>query len=248
MMELYVFHDYAEIFLQISGTTIFSFPYEEIQLTEGTMLIVPPELPHREIVGKGESRFETIVITPAQNYFQCHISRESKLGTPIISYYEENNLKEVLEIRQLTELLIEAGNFTDTYSLTISQGLLMALLASTGRLLSGFKAISREHNKITEVKNTVLSQYHHNFLSVAYLARQINCSADYLSWLFHKETGETLNRYITHLRMKRSADLLKNTDYTISEISWICGYKTPAYFSRAFSRYHSYSPGKFRMI
>ncbi len=246
MIDCFTFHDHAEIFLQISGKTKFSFPSEEIELQSGQILIVPPELPHGEIVDSSESFFENIVITPYLESLQCHISRESKEGIPTIYYYETVESKEKQEIRQYTDLLIAEGNQEDFYGKTISRALLLALLSNVVRMLSCSFVKNIENSKIREVKNTVLAQYHNCHLSVSKLADQLNCTADYLSWLFHRETGETLNRYINGLRLKRATDLLKNTDYTISEIAWICGFKTPSYFSRSFSRLFSSSPKEFR--
>jgi len=246
MIDSHIFHDYAEIFLQISGKTKFSFPSEELELHGGQILVVPPELPHGEIADSSEGPFENIVITPYLELLQCHISRESKQGIPTIFYYETVDSKQKQEIRQYTDLLIAEGNQDDFYGKTISRALLLALLTNVVRMLSTSSARTVENTKVNEVKNTVLAQYHSSQLSVSKLADQLNCTADYLSWLFHRETGETLNRYINGIRLKRATDLLKNTDYAISEIAWICGFKSPAYFSRTFSKKFLSSPKKFR--
>lgn len=246
MVPMHTFHDYAEIFLQTEGRTRFQFPTESLELNSGDILIVPPELPHAEEVGSDKSHFESIVITPAEQFLQCHISRDSVKGIPIISYHEIIHSKDIGSIRQFSDLLIERGSPGDQYSSTISSGLCLALIASVRTLLSSNVQPLAENRKIVMVKNAVLSQYHRNTLSVSQLADQLNCTADYLSWLFHRETGMTLNRFINLYRLKKAADLLKNTDYTISEIAWICGYKNPAYFSRVFSKEYSLPPRDFR--
>ncbi|MBI9098283.1 MAG: helix-turn-helix transcriptional regulator [Spirochaetaceae bacterium] len=246
MIKNHVFHDHAEIFLQTAGKTVFSFPHEEVELEEGAILIVPPELPHAEKIFRCNNLFETIVITPYTDALQCHISRESNLGIPTILYYETVKNKDNIRIRQYTDLLIEGGMFTDNLSRMITKGLSLALVAQMRRLLAEGEEIPAENSKVREVKNTVLSRYHHSSLNVSQLAEQLNCTADYLSWLFHRETGCTLNRFINQIRLKKAADLLKNTDYTISEIAWICGYKNPAYFSRVFSGEFQFSPREYR--
>lgn len=244
----FIFHDHAEIFLQIKGKTYFSFPHENMELSPGEILIVPPELPHGEISRPVNGQFETVVITPASNFLQCHISRESRLKIPTIFYYETVRGEGHLRIKQLTDLIIESGVAAGNGNSPVIRGLSLALIASVRESLSPDSGIHPENSKIREVKNTILSRYHHNSLTVGQLADQLNCTADYLSWLFHRETGTTLNRFINQLRLKRAADLLKNTDYTISEIAWICGYRSPSYFSRIFSHEFSHSPREFRNI
>lgn len=248
LMPRHIFHDYPEIFLQTRGCTIFSFPGEELILSPGEILIVPPELPHGEIVQSDNGAFENLVITPASGYVQCHLSRESGEGIPSILHYETYESEENVSIRQLSDLLVEKGRYAGSYGLSLLRGLSLTLLTATRILLEGSEPVQEVNPRIRDVKNAVLSRFHDSSLKVSVLAEQMNCTADYLSWLFHRETGMTLNRYINELRLNRAADLLKNTDYSISEIAWICGYRSPAYFSRLFSRGYGTAPGKFRKI
>lgn len=246
MIPNHVFHDHAEVFLQIEGKTHFLFPTESLYLSAGDILIVPPELPHAEEVIRSQGLFETVVITPMESSLQCHISKDSKRGVPTILYYDLIMSKETLSIRQYTDMLIERGTPSDHSGVLISSGLITALLATVKSLLSHCEETPVENSKVTGVKNAVISQYHHYTLTVGQLAEQLSCTADYLSWLFHRETGITLNRYINQFRLKKAADFLKNTDYTISEIAWICGFKNPSYFSRVFSKEYSMSPREYR--
>lgn len=248
MLDGHIFHDYPEVFLQTKGQTYFSFPGSRLTLRAGSFLIVPPEVPHGEEIGRIEGEFETLVITPATGYLQCHLSRESRGNKPVILHYETFEQAEQVSIRQLTDLIVEKNGLSETYSPHIIRGLLLSLLASVRILLEGSAKEEAGNMKIRHIKNAVLSSFHESSLKVSSLAGQMNCTPDYLSWLFHRETGMTLNRYINNLRLKRASDLLKNTDYAVSEIAWICGFRSPAYFSRIFSREFGMAPGKFRRI
>jgi len=248
MIQRHIFHDYPEVFLQTKGRTLFSFPGSRLVLSPGDFLVVPPEVPHGEDIERIGGEFETLVITPATGYVQCHLSREGRSGRPSILHYETFEQAEQVSIRQITDLLVEKKGLSDTYSPPIVKGLLLALFASMRLLLEGSGREAEGNRIIRHVKNAVLTSYHESSLKVAGLAEQMNCTPDYLSWLFHRETGMTLNRYINDLRLKRASDLLKNTDYTVSEIAWISGYRSPAYFSRIFSREFGMAPGKFRRM
>lgn len=248
MVANHIFHDYPEVFLQTRGRTLFSFPGEELMLSPGEILIVPPELPHGETVQSDRGAFENLVITPATGYVQCHLSRESAEGIPSILHYETYESEENATIRQLSDLLVEKGRYSGAYGESLVRGLSLTLLTSARILLEGSEPSEEANPRIRDVKNAILSRFHDYTLKVSGLAEQMNCTPDYLSWLFHRETGLTLNRYINELRLNRAADLLKNTDYSVSEIAWISGYKSPAYFSRLFSREYGAAPGKFRKL
>lgn len=246
MIPGHIFHDYPEVFIQTRGKTYFTFPGSRLVLSAGEFLIVPPEVPHGEEIGRVGGEFETLVITPATGYVQCHISRESRENKPVILHYETFEQAEQVSIRQLTDLIVEKSALSGTYSPYIIRGLLLSLFASVRILLEGSGKELKGNPRIRDVKNAVLSSFHESSLKVSTLAEQTNCTPDYLSWLFHRETGMTLNRYINNLRLNRASDLLKNTDYAVSEIAWICGFRSPAYFSRIFSREFGTAPGNFR--
>ena len=53
-------------------------------------------------------------------------------------------------------------------------------------------------------------------------------------------------QYITAIRINTARELLKNTDYSIQEVSALSGYDNPLYFSRIFRRHTGYSPSRYR--
>jgi AraC-like DNA-binding protein len=49
------------------------------------------------------------------------------------------------------------------------------------------------------------------------------------------------------VRLKRAADLLEETDESIQEIAYSCGFREPNYFSRVFRKKYGRSPREFRL-
>ncbi|MGQ7947347.1 hybrid sensor histidine kinase/response regulator transcription factor [Flavobacterium sp. WC2509] len=60
-------------------------------------------------------------------------------------------------------------------------------------------------------------------------------------------TGETPHEFINTIQMKKAALLLKSTNYTIGEISVICGFNDPVYFSRIFKKYFGEGPKSYQV-
>mgnify|MGYP000500498752 FL=1 len=52
--------------------------------------------------------------------------------------------------------------------------------------------------------------------------------------------------YITQVRMQKAERLLRETALTINEITYQCGYGSLAAFNRAFNKFFSVAPSKWR--
>jgi len=64
--------------------------------------------------------------------------------------------------------------------------------------------------------------------------------------LFKLQTGLTVMKYVTKLRMEKAQALLTHTDYPLPIIGEKVGYKEPSAFSRKFSQYFGLSPTQFK--
>ncbi len=82
-------------------------------------------------------------------------------------------------------------------------------------------------------------------LTVSEIADSIPVSETYLSSLFKKSTGESLNRYINTQKIQLACDYIRSGLYTFTEIAEILGYSTVHYFSQSFKRYVGMSPTEY---
>lgn len=64
--------------------------------------------------------------------------------------------------------------------------------------------------------------------------------------LFSEIYGVAPHRYLTDIRIRRAASLLRDTHLDITDVSLKCGFSDPNYFSRIFRKYYGTSPLKFR--
>ena len=58
-------------------------------------------------------------------------------------------------------------------------------------------------------------------------------------------TGETPNKYIMRLRMKRAAELLETGEHTVSEVCYKVGLEDMSYFNKCFKSFYGVSPSKY---
>lgn len=98
---------------------------------------------------------------------------------------------------------------------------------------------------IANIKEHVEKNYSDN-LNVADLARKYGLNVSYLSTLFKERTGMNLTAYIEGTRMEKAKKLLKERDWTVTEVALHTGYSNSNYFSRVFKKYTGVTPGEYR--
>lgn len=101
------------------------------------------------------------------------------------------------------------------------------------------------HKEIESVKKFILENYEKD-LSVDILASSVCLAPSYLSYVFKKETGQNISKYIKECRMNKAKDLLENSYEKIVNISYAVGYRNVSYFCQSFREYFGISPQKYR--
>lgn len=104
----------------------------------------------------------------------------------------------------------------------------------------------KESKTIRTVLEIIENDYHKYELSLEYISEKVYLTPTYLSFLFKRDIGQTLVRYITNYRLKKAAELLNNTNFNVSDISKMVGYPNLSYFCKIFNCSYGMSPAKFR--
>ncbi len=99
--------------------------------------------------------------------------------------------------------------------------------------------------KLKKAREYIRAHFQKN-ISLKSVAEYLNVSEAYISRLFTKEMGESFINYVTHLRIEKAKELLKNSDLSINEISERIGYYNQEHFSRVFKKHEGCSPNKYR--
>ena len=74
------------------------------------------------------------------------------------------------------------------------------------------------------------------------MAHHCDISERYLRILFAQHLKITPLDYLNQLRINKSIELLRNTELSIKEISFQCGFQSPQYFSRIFKQQTGKTP------
>ncbi len=83
-------------------------------------------------------------------------------------------------------------------------------------------------------------------LSLLSVSEKLHVSPQYLSRLFHGQTGITFVSYMTRQRLARAMTLLSDPSLKLYEVAERTGYATQHYFSNVFKKAVGISPGEYR--
>lgn len=123
----------------------------------------------------------------------------------------------------------------------------------TEMILSFTKAMQDNRNKPISSKQIVkcVDYIHTNLqqdLKLETIADYLEMNPTYLSRLFKKEMGESLSSYIKTKRLESAANLLRYTNYSISEISEYLNFSSQSHFTSSFQQLYNMTPKRYRNL
>lgn len=98
---------------------------------------------------------------------------------------------------------------------------------------------------IKEIKEIIHKRFGEN-LALSDIANEVFLTPTYICLIFKQETGETINEYLTKVRIEQAKKLIKDSKLKFYNICNEVGYSDPNYFSRIFKKYTGYSPSEYR--
>lgn len=115
-------------------------------------------------------------------------------------------------------------------------------LASAGLIPNAVQYDQERMNRVFEFISSHLDQC----LRLKDAAKAINLSESAFSRFFRLHTGRTFPEFVNELRVGRACRLLVESDKSVTEISYQCGFSNLSNFNRQFLRTKSLSPTIFR--
>jgi two-component system response regulator YesN len=108
------------------------------------------------------------------------------------------------------------------------------------------KRNKRSVNAVEKVKDIIQRKYSDNNLTINVISQEIYLASTYLCLVFKQETGETLNEYITKVRIEKAKELLQDKNYKLYDICYTVGYMDASYFTKIFKKYTGVTPSEYR--
>lgn len=123
--------------------------------------------------------------------------------------------------------------------------LLKLLYALSDCRESHTNSASTNNSGILSVITYINTNYNKN-ITLDGLAKISGYSKSRFSHLFSEITGTTPVKYQNEIRLRTAAQMLTDTENTISDIAYACGFSDALYFSRIFKRIYGVSATEYR--
>ena len=129
---------------------------------------------------------------------------------------------------------VNVGKFLET---------VQSLLAA--KAVQDFTYVHGIHAKIEQSKQFITRNFDKK-VTLEDVAGQVCLSPKYFSRIFKEIAGQGFNEYRLSVKITQACELLKNSDYTVTEISDRLGYQNLESFIRMFEKIMSASPMQYR--
>ena len=147
-------------------------------------------------------------------------------------------------ILSYTELLYSVSGSGKTNG-EIAARLIECILLTLKEELSG----ESERRSATASLGAAISFIHAHFKEnpkLSEVAEKLSVSEKHFCRLFKEYTGQTYKEYLRGVKLRYARRLVIATDFSVTEISEVCGYSTQTHFNREFKEYYGVSPLKMR--
>ena len=136
----------------------------------------------------------------------------------------------------------------DEFLYTLSKLLFLQILRLPGRegtVKKTSPASERLHRMLLDQAMQIVSERIYGKLSVSDLAAEVNVSASQLTILFRTYLGMSPAKYITHIRLEESKNMLSQGQMGIGEIAELLGYASVQHYSKQFRDWFGMTPSSF---
>ncbi len=121
-------------------------------------------------------------------------------------------------------------------------------ILSESMLLFAFSQLNNEntvHDASSTVVDYVNEHFSDNSLTLAAISAELGYNTKYLSHMFIKKTGISFSDYLKEIRLRQAVLLINQGITSVKNISILCGFSDPLYFSKVFKQKFGISPREY---
>lgn len=112
-----------------------------------------------------------------------------------------------------------------------------------------YSGLAGEESDVIEQVKAYIQKYYMNDISVSQTAEHFGLTANYLSTVFHRKSGDKFIDYLTEVRMEAAKRILvQNTSAAVQDVALMVGYNSARHFSTLFQKYTGDTPSAYRKI
>lgn len=250
-------HQRIEINYVKKGNCILHLDNECVTFHEGEIMIITSDTSHLFQAGlEGTTLMQLEFLPEILSRFNFNAPNANRLNdgnnanapvpTPVFLFSEENRLIKIVNnvriMRAVQRIVneLEAQSAYYRYLVVMYYAELLVLIC---RYMDETYLPICTNNLLKKAIAYIRLNFHKN-ISINDVAQHTGVSERHLRSLFTQHLNLSPLDYLNQIRINKSVELLRNTEMSIKEICFQCGFQSPQYFSRVFKQQMGVSPRK----
>ena len=222
-------HHFTELLFVVSGEGSFSFNQEQSPLRRGDLVIIPPYTEHTERSSQNHP-LEYYVLGIDGISFLSQKDREC--AQVFCNFEHDPSIHELF--RQMLYEIRTAQYGSQTICQHLLEILILKIIRSQQLIPVSINSI-RMTKECAQIKEYLDSNYAEH-ITLDTLTGLTHMNKYYMVHSFTKYAGLSPIQYLNQTRLKRAQHLLKNTNYSISDIASSTGFSSQSYFTQIFRK------------
>jgi YesN/AraC family two-component response regulator len=224
------------------------------RITSGTIVFIPANVLHKTTY-LNQNTHERIYIEFTLDYITNIIDAIGMEQLELRLY--KNFFVVAPEDRSSTDILfdhiMEEKQNSDSYSKCMIQTYLQQLILKLLRKSNSISVLSlssdvRILDESMQNALTYISHHYNQQITLDDVASFLNLNSSYFSKKFKFINGFSFKEFLNRVRISNAERLLLETDKSVTDIAFLCGYENSNYFGDAFKHLNGVSPSVFRKI
>lgn len=222
-------------------TPTVSIPYDHYIVT-----CISPEIPHEEKISDEFNRYIALFID--KDFFHSIFSMYSSNK---FSYYSWNtftiNKNIMFFINKFMSEYEDKSYGSENILNSLSKIITNELIRCTLKLENKRADKHLEYDSIQYVVDYI-NQHFSEKITVESLCKLINMSESNFNKSFKKQTDSSPIEYLINIRLKKAKKFLRESNFSITDISLKCGFYSASHFSSCFMKQLGITPSEYKKI
>lgn len=244
------YHSAIELVRVHSGRLTCHIGDMAVSLLPNDTLLINKNVAHSLEFSDSETKFSYMQIDPSRQltspekedsyYIRHFIDKSSAL-----QYFIGNQSSQLSDI---FDNIFSEFHSSEANTILYMRAYILQLIAFMHRYKLIKEPDSHLLGKLESIKPVIkyIANHYTDKIYIEDVALTININKFQLCKLFKSITGGSVVEYINFVRLHRATDMLLNSDKTVTEIAYSCGFSSIQYFNNIFNKNLGCSPKKFR--
>lgn len=227
------------------GNCILHLQNESISFKENEMMIICSNVEHLFEAGSEETTLMQLEFLPEIFLRFNPLSRPEQGDlAPVTIFSEENRLIKIVNnvrIMRAVQRIVNELNQKSKYYQYLVVMYYAELLILIYRYLDEVYLPIGTNESLRKAISYIRLNYQMN-ITAGDIATYTNVGERYLRKLFSQYLNLSPVDYLNQIRLNKAIELLRNTEMSIKEVCFACGFQSPQYFSRLFKQQMGITP------